>query len=62
MCCFLELAECCDHSSAQLAVAEQQQEQPEVLVSQTAQCQPQGKPVLSWEPPTPKAVPVPSGI
>lgn len=35
MCCFQELAECYDHSCAQLAVAEQQQEQPEVLVSQT---------------------------
>lgn len=27
-----------------------------------AQCQPQGEPVLSWEPPTAKAVPVPAGI
>lgn len=31
-------------------MAEQQQEQPEMLLSQTLSCQPQAEPVLSWEP------------
>lgn len=40
MCYFLELAQCGEHSCAQLAVAEQQQEQPEVLLSQTLSASP----------------------
>lgn len=40
MCHFSEVAECCDQGHVHLAVAEQEQEQPEVLLSQTPSASP----------------------